>query len=238
VSAMPSPSSAARQARSASRPHPAIHRNSQRLAIPHEWPRKGALLGQTKLNAAMVNEFIGIARRSPLCEEAGAPNTPFHRSVTRTAIYPQRQRSCGPIPASKPSATRSIGASPTCSSNWVSGRLTRSGPIPARPRHRSHMARRINPQTDPRTEPFSSKFPTHRRSDRLPEEPVEQRWPASVTKTLRVVGAASEPPRRPLAAASVLKRRRVTWSRDAAARKLVFGDRDAHQLRDRNDHSL
>src|SRR5258708_8317347 len=49
--------------------NPAIHRNSQRLAIPHEWPREGgASRGQTKLNAAMVNEFIGIARRSPLCE--------------------------------------------------------------------------------------------------------------------------------------------------------------------------
>ena len=42
--------------------NPAIHRNSQRLAIPHEWPREGgASRGQTKLNAAMVNEFIGIA---------------------------------------------------------------------------------------------------------------------------------------------------------------------------------
>src|SRR5882724_3013605 len=62
--------------------NPAIHRNSQRLAIPHEWPRKGgASRGQTKLNAAMVNEFIGIARRSPLCEVGWrANNGHLHRS--------------------------------------------------------------------------------------------------------------------------------------------------------------
>ena len=61
--------------------NPAIHRNSQRLAIPHEWPRKGgASRGQTKLNAAMVNEFIGISRRSPLCEVSWrANNGHFHR---------------------------------------------------------------------------------------------------------------------------------------------------------------
>src|ERR1700730_15025383 len=62
--------------------NPAIHRNSQRLAIPHEWPRKGgASRRQTKLNAAMVNEFIGIERRSPLCEVGWrANNGHFHRS--------------------------------------------------------------------------------------------------------------------------------------------------------------
>ncbi len=74
------------------------------------------------------------------------------------------------------------------------------------------MARRINPQTTQRTEPFFIQILQSRSN---------KRWPASVTKTLRVVRCSKRTPRRSSSCRiKWLSADGVTWSRDAAARKL------------------
>ena len=124
VYAMPSPSTAARTAKSGSltitRPSTEICRDLPFRSNGHSNTAPSPPRDIECSCAGRDHRACAAARRR--AKYVGAPTTAtFIGPITRTAIMSAGARSLGPIPASNPFATRSIGASSTWSSRWTSG---------------------------------------------------------------------------------------------------------------------
>jgi len=215
----------ARQARSASltatRPSTEIRSVLPSRTNGHA---KAALLGTDEVERSYGERVHRDRAALALCEVGWrANNGHFHRSVTRTAIYPQRHGPAGLSRRRNPLRKVDRRVAHVQLQLGLRGRLTRSGPIPARPSpsqpHGSSHKSADDPKDGAVLHPNS---PTHRRSDRLPDEAGRTNAGRRLSpRRCASYGCSKRTPRRSSSCRiKWLSADGVTWSRDAAARKL------------------